>query len=102
MAMMKRASVSETKNNLSALIDQVKNGETVVITDRGRPVARLEPIGESESDDERIARLERAGILRPAKNPNAIKEILRTRPIRLKSGASVLAALLAERAEDER
>lgn len=99
---MKRASISEAKNKLSALIDQVKNGETIVITDRGQPVARLEPVGAIESDDERIARLERAGIIRRARDKGAIKEILSKPPIRLKSGASLLQALLDERAENER
>ena len=99
---MKRASISETKNNLSAILDQVKNGETVLITDRGRPVARLEPVGGAESENEAIARLQRAGIVRPPKNPDGIREFLKTRPIKLKSGASALQALLDERAENER
>ena len=43
---MKRATLTDTKNNLSALVDQVQHGETILILDRGRPVARLEPAGE--------------------------------------------------------
>ena len=39
---MKTATIPEAKNRLSALIDRVRHGETVIITDRGRPVARLE------------------------------------------------------------
>lgn len=62
---MKKASLSETKNNLSALIDQVRHGETIVILDRGRPVARIESVLTADIDPEgRIARLERAGIIR--------------------------------------
>src|SRR5678809_661438 len=38
---MKTATLTEAKNQLSALIDLVRHGETIVITDRGRPVARL-------------------------------------------------------------
>mgnify|MGYP006319671161 CR=1 FL=1 len=41
---MKAATISETKNNLSAVLSRVKAGEAVVITDRGVPVARLEPV----------------------------------------------------------
>ena len=41
---MKIASVTEAKNNLSALIDGLKGGSPVLIVDRGRPVARLEPV----------------------------------------------------------
>ncbi|MCZ7654937.1 MAG: type II toxin-antitoxin system Phd/YefM family antitoxin [Rhodocyclaceae bacterium] len=47
---MKLASISQTKNQLSALIEQVGHGETVVITDRDRPVARLMPIAAEESE----------------------------------------------------
>src|SRR5438132_740680 len=42
---MKKASITEAKNNLSALIDSVKGGSPVLIVDRGRPVARLEREG---------------------------------------------------------
>jgi prevent-host-death family protein len=63
---MKTASVSEAKAKLSALLDVVSAGETVTITDRGRAVARLVPaVGSDAGDDEaRIARLERAGLIR--------------------------------------
>jgi prevent-host-death family protein len=36
---MKSASISTLKNNLSAYLDLVREGETVVITDRGRRAA---------------------------------------------------------------
>ena len=38
---MKRATITETKNQLSAVLDSVRNGETVLILDRGRPIARM-------------------------------------------------------------
>ena len=41
---MKKASITEAKNHLSALIDGLKGGSSVLIVDRGRPVARLEPV----------------------------------------------------------
>ena len=40
---MKKAGIREVRQNLSALIEDVKKGREVVITDRGRPVARLVP-----------------------------------------------------------
>lgn len=43
MPPMKRAGIREARQNLSALIDDVKKGREIVITDRGRPVARLVP-----------------------------------------------------------
>lgn len=40
---MRRAGIREARQNLSELIDQVKKGQEVLITDRGKPVARLVP-----------------------------------------------------------
>jgi prevent-host-death family protein len=33
--------IRELRSNLSAYLDRVKNGEDVVLTERGRPVARI-------------------------------------------------------------
>lgn len=41
---MKHAKVSELKAHLSAYLAQVRNGETVIVSDRRTPVARLVPI----------------------------------------------------------
>ncbi|HEY3205040.1 MAG TPA: type II toxin-antitoxin system prevent-host-death family antitoxin [Thermoanaerobaculia bacterium] len=40
---MKKAGIREARQNLSALIEDVKKGREIIITDRGRPVARLVP-----------------------------------------------------------
>lgn len=40
---MKEAGIREARQNLTALIEAVRNGHEVTITDRGRPVARLVP-----------------------------------------------------------
>ena len=40
---MKEAGIREARQNLSALIDEVRKGHEVTITDRGKPVARLVP-----------------------------------------------------------
>ena len=61
---MKTATVTEAKNGLSALLDQVKAGESFIITERGRPVARVVPMVQLEDPEGRLERLERAGILR--------------------------------------
>ena len=42
------ASVSETRRKLSALIEQARNGEEVVIIKDSRPVASLRPIDASD------------------------------------------------------
>jgi antitoxin (DNA-binding transcriptional repressor) of toxin-antitoxin stability system len=85
---------------LSALIDGLKSGSPVLIVDRGRPVARLEPVlGTGESDrDGRLARLVREGVVRPARG--RMPRELFTRPLpRIKGGASVVASLIEERRE---
>lgn len=95
---MKTATLTETKNQLSALIDQVRHGETILILDRGRPVARLASVlaEESESAEGRLARLERQGILRRARRPKTEALIRQPRP-EARDGASILDALLDER-----
>jgi prevent-host-death family protein len=94
---MKRASISEAKNRLSALLDRVRQGATVVIEDRGVPIARLEPITAAELDPEgRVLRLERQGLLRrPAKA--AAKSLLSTRPPRPRKGRRASDIILEER-----
>ena len=44
---MRTAGVREARQNLSALLEEVKQGREIVITERGRPVARLVPVGQS-------------------------------------------------------
>jgi prevent-host-death family protein len=40
---MKTATVANAKSNLSSLLADVQSGEEIVITRRGRPIARLVP-----------------------------------------------------------
>jgi prevent-host-death family protein len=40
---VRTAGVREARQNLSALLDEVKKGREIVITERGRPVAKLVP-----------------------------------------------------------
>jgi prevent-host-death family protein len=97
---MKRASITEAKNRLSALIDGLKGGSPVLIVDRGRPVARLEPVtgGREGEPDGRLSRLIREGIVRPGR-VSLSQALFADRPPRPKGGASAVAALLDERRE---
>ena len=97
---MRTASITEAKNQLSALIDQVRNGGTIVITDRGRPVAQLSSLvaDRSSATKGRVERLEREGVLRRGQTPGPVAVILRPPP-RPKKGASIVEAVLDERAE---
>lgn len=40
---MKEAGIKEAQQNLTALIEKVRKGYEITITDRGKPVARLVP-----------------------------------------------------------
>src|SRR5438128_11741503 len=94
LAIMKKASITDAKNNLSALIDSVKGGSPILIVDRGRPVARLEPLnGLDPDDDSRLSRLVRDGIVRPARAALP-KALWATKPPRVKKGASCVRAPL--------
>lgn len=60
---MKRASVSELKNQLSRYLDYVRQGETVTVLDRKVPVAELRPVPNSDPKS-KLASLERKGLVR--------------------------------------
>ncbi len=58
-------SVTELRANLKAMLERVKEGETLVITERGKPVARIVP----PTADDRLADLIARGIVSPPKEP---------------------------------
>jgi prevent-host-death family protein len=56
MTLMSTVGSFEAKTKLAELLDKVEAGETVTITRRGRPVARLIPV-RSEDEQERLRAL---------------------------------------------
>lgn len=52
--------IREIRNRLSRYLKRVKQGETIVITDRNIPVAKIIPLKEQELED--IMMLQKAGI----------------------------------------
>ena len=97
---MTSASISYAKNHLSALLDRVRQGETVLILDRNRPVARLEPVaapGLNEDSAPWLLGLERQGILRPARQPLRPDQL--TAPAPPCTKVSIVDVLLADRDE---
>lgn len=95
---MKKASISEAKNGLSRLLERVRRGETILITDRNRPVARLEPVSSNLAAEVkgRLERLQRSGLVRLGQG--GLVESIVSRPApRPKKGTSAVAALLEER-----
>ncbi len=57
----KSVGVRELKLQLSKYLHRVKGGESIVITDRGKPIGRIIP--ESASLDEKIQQLIDAGLV---------------------------------------
>jgi prevent-host-death family protein len=41
---VRRAGIRDARQNLSVLLEDIRKGREVVITDRGRPIARLVPV----------------------------------------------------------
>ena len=46
---MKRAGIREARQGLSALVAEVRKGREIVLTEHGRPVARLVPLREESA-----------------------------------------------------
>jgi prevent-host-death family protein len=82
----------ELKVRLGTYLRRVRQGQTLVVTDRGRPVAELRPMPRG-SRDAVLARLEAAGLVtRPTK-----RALTPFRPVELEKGASLSDAVLEDR-----
>ena len=86
MSHMERYGVRELRRQASAILRRVEAGETVEITDRGRPVAIM-----LRTDPSSLARLEREGMLRRAQ-----ADLAELRPVRLPVGAAVPSTVVSE------
>ncbi|OGR07484.1 MAG: hypothetical protein A2511_12190 [Deltaproteobacteria bacterium RIFOXYD12_FULL_50_9] len=94
---MQTVGIRELKNRLTHYLGEVKNGENVVVTDRGKPVAILHSLEKIEVDagiDEHLAVLAAQGHLTLPK----IKEPLPSSftPVHL-AGEPVSATLIKDR-----
>jgi len=90
MSHMERVGIRELRREASLILRRVAAGETVEITDRGRPVAVLlktMPTG--------LARLEREGLLRRAE-----ADLLDLVPVRLPPDAVAPSRLVSEGRSD--
>jgi prevent-host-death family protein len=61
---MKTTPISELKARLSDFLNQVKSGTEVLVTDRGKPVARIIPVSGKRRPRQALAKMEREGLLR--------------------------------------
>lgn len=62
---MKTAAVSKLKASLSEYLLKVKAGEEVIVTDRGKPIARIVPLERDKATvPSNLLTLEKAGLAR--------------------------------------
>lgn len=99
---MKEVKIAELRNGLSRYLDHVRAGGTVLVYDRETPIAEIVPLTRSkarnkkEIDEERLARLERKGLIR--RGTGDFGEWLKNhKPIKIPGGAGVVEAVLEER-----
>jgi len=59
--------VRELRANLSRWLEKVKEGEVIVVTERGKPIAKIVPQKELSAYDRLVA----SGAITPAKRPDA-------------------------------
>ena len=76
---MRTAGVREARQDLSGLLDEVRKGREVLITEHGRPVARLAPVQARRAFPD-LARIRRAS---PTIAPSLSQAVLDERDDRL-------------------
>ena len=63
---------SEARARFSEVMRQVREGNTIVVTYRGEPLAEIRPLQKRKlTQEEWDQEMERRGVLLPAKDPNA-------------------------------
>lgn len=88
---MAAVGVRDLKNRLSAHLERVKRGEEIMVTEYGRPIAKLSPVG---SDVDRMTALVEAGVVRP---PQASARSLPTERVALGGKGSLDDDVAAQR-----
>jgi prevent-host-death family protein len=63
---MRTVNIAELKSNLSAFLEQVRNGEELIIKDRNQPIARVLPLVAGEDLDAEEEALIGAGLMSPS------------------------------------
>lgn len=87
----KDVGVRELRDHLSRWLEEVKAGHDITITERGKPVARIIPIGWTDH----IARLVAEGKVTPASSPKSDPKTWKR--VKLKSGVSISDIVIEER-----
>ena len=94
---MRTTTVSQLKMSLSAYLRQVKAGEEVVVTEHGRPIARLLPLTAPAAIPEHLRELEAQGLVKRGTKPLPANFWDLPRPA--DPSGSIRAALIREREE---
>jgi prevent-host-death family protein len=94
---MKTTTVSKLKASLSEYLREVKAGEEVLVTERGRAIAKLTPAGSSATLPQHLAEMEKQGLIKvgSAKLPKNFWNLPRPKDTK----GLVLKSLLQEREE---
>lgn len=87
-----RVNIRELKNRLSHYLRLTKAGQTVEITERGKPIGRIIPI--RPSLEERLEAMAKLGLLARGKG-----ELLARPPVARAKGSKAVAELLIEARE---
>jgi prevent-host-death family protein len=90
---MGKAGIRELRQNASSLIRRVIAGETIEVTERGRPVARIVPLQDRSVLDQMVAE---------GRASQAQGDLLDVKPIARVTGKRPLSQVLAELRADER
>ncbi len=93
----RRIGVRELRQHASVYIDLAEKGYTVDITNRGRLVAQLVPVGEPSSP---LERLMAAGVLEPAEDPGDLLDVEPGPPV--PPGQPTASEILLQMREEER
>jgi prevent-host-death family protein len=68
---MKTVNIGTLKNKLSAYLQDVRNGEEVIVKDRKKPIARIVPIRAADFSEDELY-LASIGVLKLPENPGGI------------------------------
>ena len=94
---MRVSNIASAKSHFSRLIERVKQGETILITDRNKPVATLQPI--SSGTLAGLEALHAIGLLSPPSKELDLSSFLSARRPALRAEVSLTSAVIAEREE---
>jgi prevent-host-death family protein len=93
--MTRTVGARELKTRLGSYLDQVRRGATLIVTERGEPVAELRPAsGKGDDEASRLERLRMLGVV----TRSSARRLAPFRPIRT-SGRGLARAIVEDRAD---